>query len=444
MKIKITLLAVTSLVTIGSFGQNFKKPKYYFDDAKTMSADIGFTGQIWARYTDMNPGSLVNGVQKEGVFDVGLRRWRFTSNLVISSKARAFIQFGQNNFNYKSTKQTGAFFHDANFEYDLFSGAINKQEESKGISYVFTVGGGLFGWSGPSRYASPSVSSLLGYDAPLYQQATNGISDQFLRKLGVYAKGEVGRIEYRFALTTPMTITGVSTTPSKTLASFNGKSTSLQPQAYVKYQLKEKESVNSAYHKSTYLGEKEILAFGAGFVQQKGAFLEIQNNGDTTKANMLQLSADLFYESKLDETKKTSTTVYFSYSNYQFGHNYYRNLGVMNPSDGSKQGTIMNGAGDGFPTIGTGSVLFGQIGWLKKFDSGKALQPYVMSQVMALKAFDQVMQTFDIGLNYMPLGNQNIKFSLDYQNRPIVKGTINNNSTTSRKGMYVLQYQMSF
>ena len=47
-------------------------------------------------------------------------------------------------------------------------------------------------------------------DAPLYQQATNDVSDQFVRKYSIYAKGKLGKLDYRVALSKPMSISASS------------------------------------------------------------------------------------------------------------------------------------------------------------------------------------------------------------------------------------------
>ena len=421
--------------------------------------DIHFMGQIWARYTELNPGSTVNTTPKEGVFDVGLRRWRLSSKAFFKDeRASIFTQFGQNNFSYKSTKYTGSFFHDAQFEYKI----IKKRFQPK-IDYI-TLGGGLFGWSGPSRFSSPSVGNLLAMDAPLYQQATNGISDQFLRKIGVYAKGEVSKLEYRFALTTPMTVTGVETTLNQNYSVYNPTATSLQPQGYVKFQVFEKESIGSAYAKSTYLGKKKILAFGLGFVQQNDAFWQKETNGDTSKTAMMQIGADVFFDSKMDSSRY-GVTAYIAYHNYNFGKNYIRNVGVMNPATGTNDATIMNGSGNSFPTLGTGNSLFYQLALnvkrLKKMSPreiktflihdhlGIAQEPiryqfYTTGQLADYEGLGKSMYVFNIGVNYLPLGTQNMKFTLDYQNRPVYQGDVLSNNVITRKGMYTLQYQLSF
>lgn len=69
-----------------------------------------------------------------------------------------------------------------------------------------SIGVGLTGWSGLSRFSSPSIGTLLGIDVPLYLQTTNDVTDQFIRKLSVYAKGELGRFDCRVTMSQPMAI----------------------------------------------------------------------------------------------------------------------------------------------------------------------------------------------------------------------------------------------
>jgi hypothetical protein len=152
-----------------------------------------FLNQTWLRYTDANPGTTVNGSAQDQIFDIGLRRTRMQFFGQISPRVFFYTQFGINNFTSNSKQYQGAFFHDAVSEFRIHD-------------KMLSIGAGLTGWSGLSRYASPSVGSILSLDAPLYQQTTNGVNDQFLRKLSVYAKGKLGKLDYRLALTKPMAI----------------------------------------------------------------------------------------------------------------------------------------------------------------------------------------------------------------------------------------------
>ncbi|MBL7899389.1 MAG: hypothetical protein JNJ99_12700, partial [Crocinitomicaceae bacterium] len=123
-----------------------------------------FLNQTWLRYTDANPGTTVNGYAKDQIFDIGLRRTRMQLFGQLSPRVFFYTQFGMNNFTYNSKQYQGAFFHDAVSEF-----TVNEK--------WLSLGAGLTGWSGLSRYASPSVGSILSADAPLYQQTTNGATD---------------------------------------------------------------------------------------------------------------------------------------------------------------------------------------------------------------------------------------------------------------------------
>src|SRR5690606_15596957 len=122
--------------------------------------------QIWIRYNESNPGTTVFGTPKSNTLDLGLRRTRIQLFGQISDKIFVYTQFGTNNINYISPRKQGLFFLDA-------------VTELKIVDQKLSFGSGLTGWSGLSRYASPSVGSILTLDAPLYQQSTNDINDQF-------------------------------------------------------------------------------------------------------------------------------------------------------------------------------------------------------------------------------------------------------------------------
>src|SRR5688572_29844099 len=61
-----------------------------------------FLNQTWLRYTDANPGTLVNGYEKQHIFDIGLRRTRMQLYGQILPRVFFYTQFGMNNFTYNS------------------------------------------------------------------------------------------------------------------------------------------------------------------------------------------------------------------------------------------------------------------------------------------------------------------------------------------------------
>ncbi|MCB0396845.1 MAG: hypothetical protein KDD36_09340 [Flavobacteriales bacterium] len=388
---------------------------------------LTFLNQVWLRYTDMNPGSTVFSEPVSQMFDIGLRRTRLQLFGQLTDKVFFYTQFGQNNFSYLTPRYTGAFFHDAVVEYKVSERCL-------------TVGGGLTGWSGLSRYASPSIGSLLTLDAPLYQQATNGINDQFLRKLSMYAKGRWGKFDYRLALTRPMAVQN-ATSPVGVLtpvSTFSTTPASLQSQGYLGYQFMDEESNQTPYNTGTYLGKKKVFNVGAGFVGQPRAMWHRANNGDTIRTTMLLLGVDVFCDLPVDTAKGNALTVYAAYNRYDFGKDYLRNVGVMNPANGTNGNGTLNGAGNGFPMIGTGHVFYTQVGYL--LSANTPLQPYGASQIALYTALDDPMWMYECGLNWYVHGSHNAKFSLNFQSRPVFNKS---GDLRSRKGMVQLQYQVA-
>jgi hypothetical protein len=393
-----------------------------------------FVSQMWLRQSELNPGTLINNTVANSYSDIGIRRIRFSAFGQLTDRIYFYTQFGQNNFNFLSKRYTGAFIHDAITEYK--------------IAPQIQLGVGLTGWSGLSRYASPAVGSLLAIDAPLYQQATNGYTDQFLRKLSCYAKGQISKLDYRIAVTSPMTAQNSSNTLPAigSDANFSMDLPKLQTQGYLFWQFFDKENNTNPYTVGTYLGKKKVFNIGAGWIQQNKAMWYKNNVGDTIRQNMLLLGVDAFLDLPIAK-KGAAITAYFAYNNYSFGKNYLRNGSVMNPGTGVTANGTLNGAGVGAPIIGTGNTIFAQVGYKFKNDLLKekgTLQPYCSTQLSFFDKLHQPMLLIDGGINWLIHGNHAGKISLGYQSRPIFEMNANNEYVqTHRKGMMVLQYQIS-
>ncbi len=447
---KIVLSVIAFSTWIFAFSQEVAKPVSdikYPEFKRNLNEDgshyIKFTtvAQFWSRYTDLNPNTKINGQVAEP-FDIGIRRLRFSVFTQLTDRVFFYAQFGQNNFNYTSSLQAGSFVHDAVGEYKV---AKNGN---------FTLGTGLTGWSGLTRFSAPAVGSILGVDAPLYQQATNNVTDQFLRKLSIYAKGQIGRLDYRLALSKPMLAQNAlqpNVAINATNAVFNTLSTKLQTQGYVNYQFFDKENNTLCYTAGTYHGKKKILNLGAGFISQNRANWIYGDaiKKDTVYSNMLLLGSDLFMEIPLSE-KRNAVTAYVAYTNYQMGKNYIRNVGAMNPiPSGQPNNTgTLNSNGVGAPMVGTGNTLFAQFGYKFKdnlLPNNGSLQPYTSIQYSNYQALKDAMQVYEAGINWLINGTHNSKITLGYQSRPIyTKDTNGEWVNSSRKGMAVLQYQVSF
>lgn len=442
---KRLILLLATCIFINTFAQSpsarFKDGlKIYLNDDSTKYIQGTGLAQIWFRYNDNNPGSTIYGTQKKETFDVGLRRVRYQVMGQVNKKVFFYTQFGINSFNSLSARKPGLFLHDVTAEYKIFKNYI-------------TLGGGLNGWNGTCRYTSSGVGNILGMDLPTIEETTNDVSDQFVRKLGVYAKGQVGGFDYRFAAANPFPIqnslTTVAALSGTNSAAFSTKAPEMQYQGYVKWQFFDKESNLLPYSAGSYLGKKRILNIGGGFTYQKDAMWYRNANLDTLSVPMQQFALDVFYDSYLNKEKQNAITAYAAYLNYDFGPNYIRNAGAMNTANGTIGTVSFNGTGNNVPLIGTGQVVYAQGAYLFKKDLlGKqgTLQPYASgSYAMYQKLKDPVL-VYDIGVNWIIAG-QNSKISLDYQSRPIFNADANGDiheTKNARRGQIVLQYQVSF
>lgn len=431
-------------IILSVYGQGAKEVKLFLNDSQTHWVKGTGLGQIWVRYTDLNPGSTIYGTPKDQVFDVGLRRVRYQIMGQLTDQVFVYTQFGINSFGSLSGRKPGMFLHDVTAEYAVVKSKIS-------------LGAGLHGWNGTVRHSSSSVGSILGLDLPYIEESTNDVTDQFVRKLGVFAKGQLGSLDYRVSASNPFPIqTALNPVPTlpenvTNIAYYSTSAPAINYQGYFFWQFRDKEANQIPYMTGTYLGKKNVLNIGAGFSTQDHAveYREITESQVRQKASR-QFGLDVFYDAPINREKGTALTAYAALIDYDFGPNYLRNAGAMNPANGvNGQGTF-NGPGNNIPLIGTGQVYYTQVGYLMKKDLlGKlgTLQPYGQFTVSDYQRVETPITTYDIGINWLQAGHRS-KLSLDYQSRPILaKGEgvkLVKNETDPRKGMLVMQYQFSF
>jgi hypothetical protein len=444
---KHTLLFLFVILSgTNTFAQVFKDGKLSLNEDGSHYLKLSVLNQTWVRYNQNNPGSTVHGEHKEDVFDIGLRRTRLQFYGPVANRTFLYVHIGINNFNALSDRKAAFFLHDAVSEYEV-------------IKKHLSLGAGLTGWTGLSRFASSSVSSIMGLDLPLYQEATNDVSDQFLRKLSVYAKGKFGKLDYRLILTDPMAIqksasymaNPASFTNLTTNAVFSTADPKLQAQGYFQYQLLDQESNQVPYTTGTYLGSKRVFNIGAGFIYQPQAMIRLADNGtDTVRSAMRLLSVDAYYDAPLNKQKGTAISAYASFSDYDFGKNYIRNTAPLNPATGNDDPAVLNGAGNGVPLYGSGQHLYAQVGYKMKNELlGKAgtLMPYASVQYSMMQKLADPMIYYDMGVNLL-LSGHNSKLTLAYQNRPVYKASSGRPDpiwkVSERKSAVVLQWQVSF
>lgn len=437
----ISSIAISGFTQTSGASSEQSKPFAYPELKHNFNADgshyikATVVGQFWTRYTDLNPGSTIEGTAANTAFDIGIRRLRLNLWSQFSDRMFFYVQFGQNNFDYLSKLNTGAFFHDAVGEYKV------------SLKNQLTLGTGLTGWSGLARFAAPSAGTILGLDAPLYQQVTNGITDQFLRKLSIYAKGQIGKLDYRVVLSSPMSAkNSLVSFPAlnQNAAVFSLLPPKVQEQAYVNYQFFEKENNTLGYFTGTYHGKKKILNLGAGFINQNKAMWVLNSSNDTIFKSMFLWGTDLFAEIPLSERRNCIST-YFAFTDYQMGKNFVRNLGVMNPANGTTTGSTFAGTGNAFPILGTGQTLFLQVAYKTKDNvvGQSSFQPYSNVQYSKLQALKDPMLMYEAGINCLLSGDHHSKLTLGIQSRPVYETAANgDNVLRSHRAMAVMQYQI--
>ncbi|MBL7922209.1 MAG: hypothetical protein JNJ40_17975 [Bacteroidia bacterium] len=455
---KIILIFLCSLTIIAIAqstltGVRFKDGlKIYLNDDSTCYVKGTGLAQIWLRYNQNNPGSTVYGTPKDDTYDVGLRRVRYQTLAQVTNKVFFYAQFGINNLNTLSVRKTGLFFHDVTAEYNVYKNHL-------------ILGGGLHGWNGTARFSSSSVSSILAMDLPTVQETTNDVNDQFVRRLGVFAKGKIGSFDYRLSAANPLPIqnalypiqsipTGSLAITATNTAYFSSKAPEVNYQGYFMWQFLDKEANQVPYMMGSYLGKKRVFNIGSGFQFQKDAMVYRNSAIDTTirYTALQQIGADVFFDYYFNKDKQNAVTAYAAFLSYDFGPNYIRNAAVMNTATGIGGPSIpsFNGAGNAFPLVGTGQVIYLQAAYLFKKDLLKrqgTLQPYVSGIYANYQKLKDPTLVYNVGFNWIMSG-QNSKLSLDYQSRPIfntdpLTGDIHE-TKSARRGQIILQYQVAF
>jgi hypothetical protein len=434
-----TILLLIIAVGLSAQQKKNKELKFYLSSDSTLYVKGTGLAQIWVRYNENNPGSTVYGTPKSSSFDVGIRRARYQVMGQISPKVFLYTQIGINSFNYLSQRKTSIFFHDVTADYS--------------IGKFLSLGAGLHGWNGISRYSSSATSSILCLDLPVVQETTNDVTDQFVRKLGVYAKGDIGRLNYRVSVSNPFPVqnalspVAAMSVADTNIAFYATTAPELQYNGYFMFQMFDKESTQLPYMNGSYLGKKRVLNIGAGFAYQENAMWYRKYSGDTAKVPMQQFGVDVFYDSYIDKEKQNAITFYLAYLNYNFGPDYIRNTGPMNMANGVNSSGSFNGAGNSMPLNGTGQVICNTGGYLfRKGLLGKngTLQPFYNVTYAMYERLKDPLLTYGLGFNWLLDGNSS-KISVEYQDRPIY--TLNKNNQpeqSTRRGAVIVQYQVSF
>ncbi len=412
--------------------------------------------QIWARYNDNNPGTLVNGDPASSTMDVGIRRARLLAYAQITPRYMVLTHFGINNQTftngggsgttgsggYGQGKKPQLFFHDVWNEYAIVpaknptTGAANK--------YTLSVGAGLHYFNGISRQASASTLTFMMLDAPITNWPLIEMSDQFARQMGLFVKGTAGRVHYQFSANKPFA-TNVAPRDSAGVAVDNSGNSKASFAGYADYQFLDQESNLLPFRVGTYLGTKRIFNLGAGFHHQSEGTRSSNSVGEVKKHNITLFGVDAFVDMPIgDKAKGMAITAYGVYYNYNFGPDYLRTTGIMNTGtldpNSPASSRVLEGAGNARVLVGTGDIFYVEAGLLlPKFSSKMRLQPIAS---IAHKKFDALNASgnfFDVGANLL-LDAHNAKISAQYSSRPLYDATTK--LLKDRKGEFIVQFQI--
>jgi len=384
---------------------------------------IQLFGQFWARYNQNNPGTKVLGEAQDATFDIGIRRARVQAFAQITSRASLFMHYGFNNYNATFATSSGnnrriqAFFHDVFGEYRITTG--NELKLGAGLAFV----------NGLSRFSQPAVIAMPTMDIPIFAQATVEQTDVFGRKLSLTARGQVGPIDYRFALSDPFPVqtNGQTPPPLGTSANFAQVGHALQKQAYIIYQFRDHEPHQLPNMAGTYYGTRKIFNIAAGVMHQPRAMWRALG-ADTAYEDMLLMAVESMYDAPID-SDGTTLSAYAGFFHSDYGRNYLRYNGALNPGTSistSADSTVLKpltqygpSYGNAYPMFGTGNVVYSHVGvYFPKVIGDAGIMPYVSTTLSWYQRLDyKLTDIYAAGCSFLLDGIRS-RISMEVQNRP--------------------------
>ncbi len=462
----LTGLLGALLLAATGFAQELEKPKVDHS-YKPLTLKLSEDGnkyvrlliwhQFWGTFTQNNPGTVdVNGNEIATTTDIALRRSRFLAYAQVSPRFLILSHWGINNQSFingatppngpNSTaspsnqgKKPQMFIHDAWTEYEVVKDKVY-------------LGAGLHYWNGVSRFSSHSTLNFMATDAPIFNWYNIEATDQFARQFGFYAKGQIGRLDYRLHLNKPF-VNGPAASKTNTSANaINVATETWAPGGYVNWMFFDKESNKLPFFVGSYMGAKKIFNIGAGFYSQADVTASrIITLGtpfiDTTvvRHNQLCLGVDAFLDMPLKGGKAGAAHAYVVYYDYNFGPGYLRNIGILNEHlnvMADKPDRSWAGGGNAQPTIGTGSILYGQFGYaLPKNQNGTQWMPYATVTHKDFERLPEASLQYGLGLNYF-INAHHAKITLEYQTRPVYRLDAAAIERNGSKGQFILQTQI--
>lgn len=417
--------------------------------------------QIWARSIQNNPGTLVGGEPSSHTWDVGARRLRGMAYAQISPRYLVLAHVGINNQTvanggaagsgetggYGAGKKPGLFFHDVWNEYAVIPAEHPETKQKNALSLY--VGAGLHYWNGISRMSSASTLNFLTIDAPVINWPLVDVSDQFVRQYGMYAKGKVGKLQYRLAVNKPFTtnILPVYDPVRGSVAVDNNGDPNPSFQGYVDYQFLDQEANILPFRVGTYVGTKRVFNIGGGFYRNANGTKSVDVNGALVSHDIHLFGLDVFADLPFGG-RGMAITAYSVYYNHNFGPNYIRKVGIMNTASGvdpawNVADLPLNGPGNNRFFVGTGSMWYTQAGFLlpKNLSKKVRIQPFAAHTWKKLDYLGTAGHYWDAGANFF-IDGHNAKITPQYSTRPLYYAGSNGPEVRGVRGELLLQLQI--
>lgn len=340
-----------------------------------------------------------------------LKRARVLMYSQITDKFLILTHFGMDNLTSNSMDPLGQqsssqlFMHDAWAQYS--------------ITENHTVGTGLHYFNGISRLNNQSTTTLLTLSGNRQSWSTLGLSDQFARHLGVFAKGNFGKLQYRVAINDAVTNGLDARVDSLTNEAIYGgkrllgsKDAGFNYAGYFEYNFLDQESNFLPFKSGTYLGTKRILNVGGGFFYHPSGSViydDVSEKGFVGQ-DVRIIAIDAFYEAPL-LGNNDAITAYATFQSNDYGTNYM------------------------FSAYGTGNMVHSHLGYLFGGDVSKPrFQPFVSYTSNTYDAVSSNKNILGVGAN-MYLSGHNSKISIEYKKDTF--GEISNNTLTIQAMVYL-------
>lgn len=368
-----------------------------------------------SKYLRLISWAQVQGTYNDNVSDdvsrlnFNLRRARILMFAQINEKFMILTHFGLNSLNSSTLSPVGKgdgaqlFFHDVWVQYNL--------------SKTLSVGGGLHYFNGISRLNNQSTLNMLTLDNNRQSWATIGLSDQFARHIGVFAKGKFGKLQYRVAINDAIT-NGLDTrTPEAGgPAVYGGKRILGSRDAgkayagYFDFQFLDQESNFLPFKVGSYLGGKKVFNVGAGFFLHPSGSVLMDLQGNLQAQDISIFAVDAFYDAPLGDDG-SALTAYATYQSNDYGKNYL------------------------YSAYGTGSMVYAHVGYVISGDKTKSrYQPYVSYASNSYDVTNDNRNVFGIGTNVYMSGH-NSKITVEYKKEKF--GSTDNGTFTVQAMIYL-------